>query len=189
MESDPHEYYDFRFKIERQLASSFAGLWSGTAASARFTSIARAHMSSKVHDKSTLDALVPNFAAGCRRFTPSDSYLEALNQPNVRLIRSPITHADTSTLHTSGGSEKESYDLIICATGFDAYTPRFNLVGRDGIHLSDVWSPEGSYGSYMAASVAGFPNFFGKCYLSNMSQTWINELLIKFQCSILPSAR
>ncbi|KAK5992095.1 FAD-binding monooxygenase moxY [Cladobotryum mycophilum] len=156
---DPKAYYDFRLKIEKQLARGFAGLWAGTAASKRFTDAARQHMAKHIKDKSYLEALTPDYSAGCRRFTPSDNYLKALNQDNVRLISSPIARANKTSLQTQNG-EKRSYDVIVCATGFDPYSPRFPVVGREGSDLSKLWSTEGDYESYMAVTVAGFPNFF-----------------------------
>lgn len=83
-------------------------------------------MKKYIKDKKQLEALVPDYAAGCRRFTPSNNYLEALQQPNVRLISSPITHAEESSLHTKSG-EGGAYDIVVCATGFDPYSPRFPI--------------------------------------------------------------
>ncbi len=162
LKNDPQAYYDFRLKIEKQLASSFAGLWSRSLASRNFTSRAHEHMKQHIKDPSKLDALLPEFPAGCRRFTPADFYMRALNQDNVSLITSPISHATEKGLHTSDGKIHQGYDTIICATGFDPYAPQFDLRGRNNRCLSDVWSAEGGYGSYMAATVAGFPNYFGQ---------------------------
>lgn len=49
-------------------------------------------------------------------------------------------------------------DTIICATGFDvSYRPRFPIVGRNGVKLSEKWRvcPEG----YLGLAVPDFPNF------------------------------
>lgn len=122
-------------------------------------------MTRSINSPENLKALLPGFAAGCRRFTPADAYMKALNQPNVQLRTSPITHADHSALYTTEG-KRHSYDAIVCATGFDPYTPRFPIIGRAGSDLSALWSKDGGYESYMAAVVAGFPNFFGKSLFS-----------------------
>jgi hypothetical protein len=53
-------------------------------------------------------------------------------------------------------------DIIIYATGFEPYQPRFPVIGRNGHNLSEDCSSEGPCESYMAAMVACYPNFFGK---------------------------
>ncbi|KAK8040101.1 monooxygenase [Apiospora rasikravindrae] len=137
--ADPDSYLDFRYRLEQQLASSFAGLWLG-ASSEAFTRRAAQHMDSKIQDARTRAALVPDFPAGCRRFTPADRYIDALNQ--------------------SHDGASYPVDVVVCATGFDPYTPRFSVRGRAGLELQELWSDQGGYESYMAAAVAGFPNFF-----------------------------
>ncbi|KAK6084497.1 monooxygenase [Seiridium cupressi] len=161
-QDDPVAYYDFRLQIERQLAGSFEGLWAHSDAAKRFTSSAANHMRNKIVDSTTLGALMPTaYKAGCRRFTPADRYMDALNQSHVQLIPQPIERIDSSMIYTSDGKSRR-YDAIICGTGFEPYAPRFPVTGRGGILLSDVWSDEGGYQSYLAATVAEFPNFFGK---------------------------
>ncbi|KAK7963574.1 monooxygenase [Apiospora saccharicola] len=155
---DPESYADFRYGLERQLASSFAGLWLG-ASSEAFTRAAAQHMGRKIQDAGVRAALVPDFPAGCRRFTPADRYLDALNQSRVALVKGTIAGATRDSLVMQDGA---SYpvDVIVCATGFDPYTPRFSVRGRAGLELQERWSDRGGYESYMAAAVAGFPNFF-----------------------------
>ncbi|KAI4599565.1 hypothetical protein KJ359_002012 [Pestalotiopsis sp. 9143b] len=123
LQDDPAAYHEFRLQIERQLAGSFEGLWAHSEATKIFTSSAESHMRSRICDPATLEALLPTaYKAGCRRFTPADRYMDALNQPNVELIAQPIERVE--------------------------------------VQLSDVWSDEGGYQSYLAATVADFPNFF-----------------------------
>lgn len=115
----------------------------------------------KIDDPQALKALLPtDYKAGCRRFTPADKYMEALNQPNVELISSPIQRVEGNTVMTNDG-KRRTYDIIVCGTGFEPYTPRFPIRGRGTANLSDLWSIDGGYESYLAATVAEFPNFFG----------------------------
>ncbi|KAH8193790.1 hypothetical protein TruAng_012041 [Truncatella angustata] len=160
LEDDHEAYFHFRLQIEQQLAGSFKGLWADSRAAEDFTDLAERHMSKNIKDPQSLKALLPTrYKAGCRRFTPADRYMEALNQANVELIPEPIERVDENLVYTSDGKVRR-YDAIVCGTGFDPYTPRFPVIGRDGAQLSQLWSHEGGHQSYLAVSVAGFPNFF-----------------------------
>ncbi|KAK8002351.1 hypothetical protein PG989_002070 [Apiospora arundinis] len=115
---------------------------------------------SRAESATYLTALVPEFPAGCRRFTPADRYIEALNQSRVAVIKGAIARATHDSLVMQDGTSYQ-VDVIVCATGFDPYTPpRFSVRGRAGVDLQQLWSDQGDYESYMAAAVAGFPNFF-----------------------------
>ncbi|KAG5918635.1 hypothetical protein E4U53_004077 [Claviceps sorghi] len=158
--SDPGHYYDFRLGIERRLARSFAPLWLGSSAQRRFADAASRHMEAHPPDPAMLAALRPtSFAAGCRRFTPATEYMRTLNQPGVRLVPSPIRRARGTALVTEDG-ESHPVHVLVCATGFDIYRPRFSVLGRRGHDLAALWSDGGDCESYLAVSVAHFPNFF-----------------------------
>ncbi|CZR49630.1 monooxygenase family protein [Fusarium proliferatum ET1] len=117
-------------------------------------------MNDKINDRQTLKALLPTkYKAGCRRFTPADKYLEALNQSNVELISTPIKLVEGNAIVTTD-NKRRTYDMIVCGTGFDPYAPRFPIKGSGTADLSELWSTDGGYESYLAATVAGFPNFF-----------------------------
>ncbi|KAK4171059.1 putative Sterigmatocystin biosynthesis monooxygenase [Triangularia setosa] len=128
--------------------------------------------------------LIPNFSVGCRRVTPSKDFLEALLDDKVDCVfmDPPLNQAEAG-LGTSiktftelgimlerpedkGGKEELHFDVVICATGYEAsYIPSFNLVGRDGVTLSEKWSGGHKGGgsdpeSYLGTTVSGFPNYF-----------------------------
>ncbi|KAM0350981.1 hypothetical protein ACHAPU_002759 [Fusarium lateritium] len=160
-EKDPDVYLQFRKDLEQKLAGGFKGLWTNSSASEEFTRTAKQHMTQKIDDTQDLQALLPtDYKAGCRRFTPADKYMEALNQPNVELISSLIERVEGSIIVTNDG-KRRTYDMIVCGTGFEPYTPRFPIRGRGAADLSHLWSIDGGYESYLAATVAEFPNFFG----------------------------
>lgn len=160
-ENNPSSYLQFRQQLEQKLAHSFKGLWAESKAAEEFTQTAKQHMIKKIEDPHALEALLPtDYKAGCRRFTPADMYMEALNQSNVELISTPIKLVEGDAIITSDG-KRRTYDIIVCGTGFEPYTPRFPIKGRGAADLSDLWSMDGGYESYLAATVAGFPNFFG----------------------------
>ncbi|KLP16841.1 Uncharacterized protein LW94_10335 [Fusarium fujikuroi] len=159
-ENEPDSYLQFRLEIEKKLAHGFKGLWANSDAAKEFTQNAKQHMNDKINDRQTLKALLPTkYKAGCRRFTPADKYLEALNQSNVELISTPIKLVEGNAIVTTD-NKRRTYDMIVCGTGFDPYAPRFPIKGSGTADLSELWSTDGGYESYLAATVAGFPNFF-----------------------------
>ncbi|KAK2469089.1 hypothetical protein H9L39_19357, partial [Fusarium oxysporum f. sp. albedinis] len=161
-ETDPDSYLQFRLKIEKKLAYSFRGLWANSSAAREFTQNAKQHMANKINDRQTLKALLPTkYKAGCRRFTPADKYLEALDQSNVELVSTPIKQVEGNAIITTD-NKRRTYDIIVCGTGFEPYAPRFPIKGSGTANLSELWSTDGGYESYLAATVAGFPNLFAK---------------------------
>lgn len=110
------------------------------------------------HDPRLVKHLIPNFAVGCRRPTPGNGYLEALTQPNVRVVTDHIKKVVEEGIVLETG-EIIKVDVFICATGFDiSFFPRFPLIGRGGVSLADQWKdkPEG----YLSLAVNNFPNYF-----------------------------
>ena len=104
--------------------------------------------------------LIPDFAVGCRRPTPGNGYLEALTQPNVRVVTDAIKRIVPEGIELSTG-EVVKVDVFICATGFDiSFCPRFPLIGRNGVSLQSQWQtkPEG----YLSLAAENFPNYFSK---------------------------
>ncbi|KAJ5779388.1 hypothetical protein N7457_007108 [Penicillium paradoxum] len=159
LESSPSQYYDFCFALEKKLAAGFSGLWKGTESQAKFTSSAQSFMKSKIRDPALLKALLPQFEAGCRRFTPGGHYLDALQKPNAMYVQDSIDRLTEDSLITASGAEYKC-DILVYATGFEPYQPRFPVIGRDGRSLTAEWDRQGPCESYMAAMVAGFPNLF-----------------------------
>jgi cation diffusion facilitator CzcD-associated flavoprotein CzcO len=146
--------------LEKKLAAGFAGLWRKTSSQARFTSSSESFMRSKISNKQLLDDLLPEFEAGCRRFTPGSHYLDALQQPNTEYLKDAVSELTEEGIVTTSG-KKVFCEIIVYATGFEPYQPRFPVIGRNGHNLSEDWSSEGPCESYMAAMVACYPNFFG----------------------------
>ncbi|KAJ5823236.1 hypothetical protein N7447_005576 [Penicillium robsamsonii] len=159
LQASPTRYYDFCVALERRLAGSFTGLWKGTQSQANFTALAHSFMKSKITSPELLNALLPEFEAGCRRFTPGGHYLDALQKPNAGYVHDSISSLTEDSLITESGGEYEC-DILVYATGFEPYQPRFPVIGRAGRSLSAEWDREGPCESYMAAMVAEFPNFF-----------------------------
>lgn len=121
-------------------------------------------MKTKLGDNLRLiERLIPDFGVGCRRPTPGNGYLEALCQDNVTVITDEIQKISEDGIVLTNG-DVVSVDLIICATGFDiSFSPRFPVIGRGGLSLSEHWrkAPE----AYLSLAVGNFPNYFSKSYI------------------------
>lgn len=118
-------------------------------------------------DEKLAEMLTPKWGVGCRRLTPGQNFLETLVKENVEVVSQEIERIEPEGLVTSDGN-LHKVDAIICATGFDTtYRPRFKLVGRQGIPLSEVWADTNAIEAYLALAVPGFPNYFSKAQIDS----------------------
>ena len=76
----------------------------------------------------------------------------------MRVARQQITDFTRDGCRCDDG-EQFSFDVLICATGFDtSCTPRFSIIGLDDLNLQDLWSLKPR--SYLGIAASGFPNLF-----------------------------
>ncbi|CZR41710.1 uncharacterized protein FPRO_11300 [Fusarium proliferatum ET1] len=158
---DPETYLQYRRQIEQELNSRF-GLYvnhSPEQKAAREYGIRE--MANKLGERQDLlQALLPDFAVGCRRPTPGNGYLEALTSPKVQVIWGTVDAFTKSGIRTSSGHETNDVDTIICATGFDlSCAPRFPINGLNGTNLQDLWNDNPR--SYLSVTAQDMPNYFG----------------------------
>ncbi|KAL5358850.1 hypothetical protein BJX96DRAFT_183379 [Aspergillus floccosus] len=109
------------------------------------------------HDPELCSKFIPNYRVGCRRLSPGEGYLEALQKPNVKAEFSEIKEITATGITTI--DSKHDFDIIVCATGFDtSFVPPWTMVGKGGAVLAEQWKdhPE----AYMGACVPNFPNYF-----------------------------
>ena len=117
-----------------------------------------ARMRSFLTDDQIYEQLLPPFAVGCRRLTPGDPFMNAIQKPNVTLHKAAVARVKGNKVIGTNGDEVE-VDTLICATGFDvSYIPKYPVIGRNGVSLQEKWSaiPEG----YMGLAVPDMPNYF-----------------------------
>jgi cation diffusion facilitator CzcD-associated flavoprotein CzcO len=116
-------------------------------------------LESQVSDPEKRRKLTPDYEIGCKRNINSDTYLKALDRPNVDIVTTPIERIAADGIVTSDGT-RHAADAIVYATGFSPanYLSTLNVVGAGGRALADAWQdgPE----AYLGMTVAGFPNFF-----------------------------
>ena len=114
-----------------------------------------------VKDPATAQALTP-IDLYAKRPLCDDGYYATFNRDNVTLIdvkQNPIIEITPNGIRTAAGETE--LDVIIFATGFDAFTGnylKFDQYGREGLSLREKWAnrPRAWHG----VTTAGFPNWF-----------------------------
>jgi cyclohexanone monooxygenase len=113
----------------------------------------------RVRDPVLRAKLTPNYKVGCKRMIMSDTFYEAIQQPNAEVVTERIQAIEPAGVRTDDGRLHE-LDVLVLATGFD--THRFmrpaTVIGRGGRTLDQAWA-EANEG-YLGVTVPGFPNFF-----------------------------
>ncbi|KJZ71220.1 hypothetical protein HIM_09363 [Hirsutella minnesotensis 3608] len=155
---NPEAYTQYRKQVENELNRKQDFFLKGTQLQRAAREFSYREMMKGLAGKPELaKKLIPSFDVGCRRPTPGNGYLETLTQPNVDVSWGTPRRATQSSLVLADGREVRP-DVIVCATGFDlSYKPRFPIIGRDGVVLSEYWSPDPK--AYMSFGVPNFPNY------------------------------
>lgn len=177
---DPEAFLEYRKVVERSYVVSLlrlqeqnspltSALWSsvnsvfrmmvsGSEENAFLAKLVDGIMRQRLNnDPELVKLLIPDYEVGCRRLSPGDGYLEALQANNARPCFSPIRRITPSGIVTDEGEEE--FDLIVCATGFvNTFVPPWEQVGRNGRRLDVEWDeiPE----AYFSVCAAGMPNYF-----------------------------
>lgn len=121
----------------------------------------RSKIGAVINDPWVRDKLVPKghpFAA--RRPSVDSGYFQAFNRDNVELAdirESPIVEFTPEGIRTT--VKAHAFDIIIFATGFDAFTGSLlkpTIVGRQGVTLREKWSAGPV--TQLGVAVSDFPN-------------------------------
>jgi cation diffusion facilitator CzcD-associated flavoprotein CzcO len=112
-----------------------------------------------VRDPDLRRRFTPTDQPMCKRLVMGTGFYKQFKRPNVDLVDTPIERVEANGIRTTDGVLHE-LDVIVLATGFNAHTfvLPMELVGRDGVRLSDVWATE-PYG-YRSVAIPDFPNVF-----------------------------
>ncbi|CAL5362898.1 unnamed protein product [Camellia sinensis] len=100
---------------------------------------------------------------GCKRISLENGFYELFNKSNVHLVdlnENPVEEVISTGIRTTDGRVWE-FDVVVCATGFDAITGGIldmNVTGRADIKLKDYWT--GGIKTNMGICVPNFPNMF-----------------------------
>ncbi|KPM46513.1 putative sterigmatocystin biosynthesis monooxygenase stcW [Neonectria ditissima] len=160
---DPEYHLDFRKRIEAEV-NWMADIFNmGTEMQVQTQASMREQMKKRIGEENSelAEKLIPTWPPGCRRLTPGDRYLESLVQDNAEPIFGSIKKIDESAILMEDGTRYE-LDVLICATGFDvSFVPSFQITGRNGLTMSDVWKDEPD--AYLGLAAPNFPNYFVVC--------------------------
>ncbi|KAL3603121.1 hypothetical protein FPOAC2_07438 [Fusarium poae] len=143
--------------IENQINNMWGVFYTSSERQESTRELSRQRMAEFIKDERLLKGFTPKFELGCRRVTPGDPYMHAIQEPNVDVH---FTHAQTVTEDgiIGGDGVERKCDTIVCATGLDvSYRPRFPVIGLNGVDLGKKWenAPEG----YLGLGSADMPNF------------------------------
>jgi cation diffusion facilitator CzcD-associated flavoprotein CzcO len=124
----------------------------------------RARVDAVVRDPATAERLKAWYRQLCKRPCFHDEYLQAYNEPGVRLVDTDGQGVERITERgvVANGVEHE-VDLIIYASGFEVgtdWTRRagYEITGRDGATISAHWAQ--GMRTMHGLHVHGFPNMF-----------------------------
>ncbi len=123
----------------------------------------RRKIAQQVDDPVLRDKLTPKgFPFGTRRPSVDSGYFKTFNRSNVALVdisETPIKEFTAGGIRTTDA--EYPFDIIIYATGFDAFTGSLlkpEIVGSGGQTLRDKWVAGPT--SFLGIAVNGFPNMF-----------------------------
>jgi hydroxyversicolorone monooxygenase len=122
--------------IEEQLSSCLDLQIAGSEAQEMASNWTRDHMREHLKDDRLYYGFLPSFGLGCRRNTPADPYMKAIQESNVSIHFTAASRLTSGSIIDAHGTST-FIDIIICASGFDtSYRPRFPIIGRGGIDLA-----------------------------------------------------
>ncbi|PSN66538.1 FAD/NAD(P)-binding domain-containing protein [Corynespora cassiicola Philippines] len=146
-----------------------------------------------IKDEKLFGQFIPTWSPGCRRITPGDPFMLAIQKPNVQVHFTGAARVDENGVFGDDGSYTPC-DTIVCATGFDnSYRPPFPLLGLDNYDLREAWHsiPASYMGLLMPEQVMApkIPNFL--MYLGpntpveNGSITGILEAVVSYTIKVI----
>ena len=145
------------------LLNSYQDLMSDERACETVSEYVRERIRQRVHDPVKAEKLTPrDHLYGQKRPPLETDYYEVFNRENVHIVdvrESPIRGFTEHGIDT--GNRVHEVDMIVLATGFDAFTGplmAMDIRGRGGVRLADAWA-DGPR-TYLGIMGEGFPNLF-----------------------------
>lgn len=106
------------------------------------------------------DLVIPDYKIGCKRLIFDYFYAPSLNDPRIDVVNEEIDYVDKKSIKMKSGKVIEA-DIIVACTGYNIQKSMapYEIVGRNGIKVSDFWEKEG-VSAYETALVKHCPNYF-----------------------------
>ncbi|KAF8645084.1 hypothetical protein AX16_008142 [Volvariella volvacea WC 439] len=158
--TNPAAFLEYRKRLEIRYHGLFLVLnRDSKEQEAARTLITNQMKSALAGNRALQERLIPDWALGCRRVTPSAGYLQTLGKDNVEVVWGEVERITETGCIAGGNGDQHEFDILICATGFDtSFVPRFPVIGRDGRSLNQEWADEPK--AYLGIAAAEFPNYF-----------------------------
>ncbi|KAF5003101.1 hypothetical protein FDECE_10336 [Fusarium decemcellulare] len=158
LRKDPKTLWAMRKDIEQGFNAFFYALLEDSPQQKAVYKEFRKTMEERLnHNPELIAKLIPSWKVGCRRLTPGDGYLEALQAPNATVEFSEIQEITENGIKTVTSTDE--FDIIVCATGFDAsFSPSWDLRGKGGVCLTEQWREQPE--AYFGICVPNMPNYF-----------------------------
>ena len=141
---------------------NFTDIFFDEKANAEFSDYIADRIRQRVDDAAVAELLIPkDHGFGIQRVPMETGYFETYNRDNVSLVdgaATPIVRVTPTGIETS--EDAFEFDVIVYATGFDAFTGAFDQIGIQGVggvRLRDKW--HAGPVTYLGATVRSFPNF------------------------------
>ncbi|KAJ4109431.1 hypothetical protein NW765_004319 [Fusarium oxysporum] len=152
---------------------------------------ARKHLTERtrewIKDDELFEKIIPPWSPGCRRITPGDPFMVAIQEPNVDVHFTGISRVDENGVFGDDGTYT-ACNTIVCATGFDvSYRPPFPLIGLDNYDLRKEWHtvPAG-YMGLMAPKIPNYMMYLGpNCPVENGSITGLLEAIVSYTVKVI----
>lgn len=120
--NDPVKLLEYRIKLERTSNGIFRHLVFNETCQdvekAFCANIEKLMRERLRNDEVMMSRLIPSYQPWCRRLTPGDAYLEALQANNAALIDDSVTEITKTGVVTESASEHQCIDVLVLATGF-----------------------------------------------------------------------
>jgi cyclohexanone monooxygenase len=142
--------------------SAFADVLTSRETNDLFMDFLRSKINTLIRDPEVAEQVTPKDPFVTKRPPIEHGYYSAFNRGNVSLVNmknTPIVEITPKGIRTT--EAEYEVDVIIMATGFDAFTGSvlaMDIRGRNGLGLAEKWA-DGPR-DYLALTVQGFPNMF-----------------------------
>ena len=141
--------------------ANFPEIFTDENANAEFSAYIADKIRKRVRDPKVAELLIPkDHGFGVQRLPMETNYFEAYNRDNVELVNLKATPIECITPTGLRTADRDfELDIIVYATGFDAFTgsyDRMDIRGIGGEKLRDKWA-RGPI-TYLGMLVHGFPN-------------------------------
>ncbi|KAL4971588.1 putative sterigmatocystin biosynthesis monooxygenase stcW [Aspergillus desertorum] len=153
---NPSALVEHAKSIEAEVNGMWGAFYRDSMAQKGASAFFRQRMASIIKDERLAKGFTPTFCFGCRRITPGDPYMQAIQQANVQVHFTGVARCTEDGVVGADGIERK-VDTIVCASGFNnKYRPQFPVIGQRGVDLRDKWetNPE----AYLGLAVPDMPN-------------------------------